>query len=143
MDVKYEIGKVQEEITFRNPHKFIVAREGKFLVYHSLSSNQQRRDHKDIAALLGIKEEDILGGGHVQLQPTDHKSYKLRIYGNSNDYGSVPNQILKRFDMNKMLLAYLNLEPGIESIVFDTFGKEKQHWGQYGLEEENTTSSPC
>jgi hypothetical protein len=140
MSIDYKIGRIEEEIEYVNPHKFLVAREGNALVYHSVSSNYQGRNHRDIARLLGIEDKDILGGGHAHLKPSDNKSFILRIYGGSEAYGSVPNQILERFPAKQMLAAYKDLALGIESIIFDTFGKEKQHWAKYGLEEEGENS---
>jgi len=138
--IKYKLGRIEGELTKDDPHKFIVVRYENNLIYHSMSSKWQRRAHNDITKLLGIEDNDVLGGGHVQLARDYKQSLVLRIYGASPDYGSVPNQIVKRFPQDQLLEAYRQFELKIKKIIIDMFGPIKQHWGEYGLEEEKENS---
>jgi len=134
--IEYKLGTIKGELTEDDPHKFIVVKNEKNLIYYSMSSKWQRRTHTDIAELLGIDDNDVLGGGHVQLARDYKQSLVLRIYGASPGYGSVPNQIMQRFPQDQMLEAYRKLELKIKKIIIDMFGPIKQHWEEYGLEEE-------
>jgi hypothetical protein len=134
--IKYKLGRIEGELTKDDSHKFIVVKNEINLVYHSISSKWQRRTHNDIAELLGVEDNDVLGGGHVQLARDYKQSLVLRIYGASPAYGSVPNQIMQRFPQDQLLGAYRQFELKIKKIIIDMFGTVKQHWGEYGLEEE-------
>jgi hypothetical protein len=134
--IEYKLGRIEGELTQDDPHKFIIVKFENQLIYHSMSSKWQKRTHNDLAELLGIEDKDVLGGGHVQLTNFNKQYLVLRIYGNSPGYGSVPIQILRRFPQDQMLEAYRRLESRIERIIYDMFDHIKQHWGEYGLEEE-------
>lgn len=138
--IEYKLGRIEGELTKYDSHKFIVVKNEINLVYHSISSSWPRRTHSDIAELLGVEDNDVLGGGHVQLARDYKQSLVLRIYGASPDYGSVPNQIMQRFPQDQLLEAYRQFELKIKKIIIDMFGPVKHHWGEYGLEEEKENS---
>jgi hypothetical protein len=123
----YEINKIEGEF----PHKFVVTREKDALLYSAstyLVSPEGKHliFHKDIAKKFGLNLESILGGGYAT--QNKERPQMLEVGKASKEFGSVPQEILERFDLIREYQSiYPNLFDEI-SIVPDTSQIKLPNW---------------
>lgn len=129
-ELKFEVGSVERDF----PEKFIVAGEGEDkLVYHAASKSRVRR-HENIAEEEGYSREQVLGGGKADYS---EENSELRLYGKSDDFGCVPEDIIEEFIPElKEVYEDLDIEVKEIEIIPNLYAlmpedERKRKWGKY------------
>lgn len=110
--MKYEIGKIEGDISRMDPHKFIIEYRDDVLIYHAKENiGNESLDHIDIAKAYGI--ERVVGGGVAK--PAFRDDTILEIGNKSTKYGGVPNEVLTEF-MPLLQETYQGRLPNLKKI---------------------------
>ncbi|MEM2956488.1 MAG: hypothetical protein QW041_02870 [Candidatus Pacearchaeota archaeon] len=131
-NLEYKIGFVEGFPD--NESKYIIAKEGKFLVWYSANlriRGGEKPYHRTIAEDNGISERRVLGGGKFVIE-----NGILKIYDYSSSFGGVPKivadvfaNMLKEYLKDKYTISNLKIEP-LQVYVNE---KTRKEWKKLGL----------
>ncbi len=117
--MEYSIGHVDRErpcfdVSREYYHKFIVDHPSRDkLVFHSVKACNDKPKHTQIAE--SVRARHVIGGGDVMRDDWKGEA-RIILTNDSATYGSVPDDLLRRFPLDKLFEIYRQISPDLKKI---------------------------